>query len=126
MLSERLRNEHSRALRRWEARPLCNQPHHHLYRAALRACAKPELRPHPALGKTGAGNALEHSSVGGGAGVSGAGRPQDSLLCGGSREHVHISTCHGIMLSEGGVLPSFWPPDETTLVQVLVELRFEI
>lgn len=101
MLSERLRNEHSRALLRWEARLLCNQPHHHLYRAAIRGCAKRRLHPHPALGKTGEGSALQHSSVGRGSGVSGAGRPQDSPLCGGTREHVHTCTCHEIMLSEG-------------------------
>ncbi|KAF6327567.1 hypothetical protein mRhiFer1_008282 [Rhinolophus ferrumequinum] len=97
MLSERLRNEHSRALQLWEARPLCNQPHHHLYRAASRCWAKPELCTHPAPGKTRAGNTLEHSSVGGVAGVSGQGDKElpGQLLHEGAHCHVHTCTCHG-------------------------------
>lgn len=111
MLSERLRNEHSRALQHWKARPLCNQPHHHLYRAVPRCWAKPELCTHPAPGKIRAGNTLEHSSVGGVAGVSGQGEKDlpGQLLHEGVHCHVHTCTCHGRKLcSERALLRSAW------------------
>lgn len=96
MLSKRLRNEHSRALQCGEAQPLCNQPHHHLYRAASRCWAKPQLHTHPAPGKTGAGNALEHSCVGRSAGVSGSrdkDLPRQPPVC--VHGHVHTPTHPG-------------------------------
>lgn len=96
MLSKRLRNEHSRTLRCGEAQPLCKQPHRHLYRAASRCWAKPQLHTHPAPGETRASNALEHSCVGGSAGVSGSddkdlSRQPPACVHG----HVHTSTHSG-------------------------------
>lgn len=122
MLSERLRNEHSRARQRWEARPLCHQPHHHLYRAAIRGWAKPELQPAPVLGKTGAGKALEHSSVGRGAGVSDPGgkdlRTASPCGCPGPHPHLYLPWWE-VMLSEAAP-PSLSAPEDAFSRLVLV------
>ena len=50
MLSERLQNELSHALQHWEARPLCKQPPHHLYRVAPRCWANPSWATRPPPG----------------------------------------------------------------------------
>ena len=122
MLSERLRNEHSRARQHWEARPLCNQPHHHLYRAALRGWAKPELQPSPALGKTGAGNALGHSSVGQGAGVWGPGdkdlRTASPWGCPGAHPHLYLPRWE-VVLREAAS-PSLSAPEDAVFRSALV------
>lgn len=62
----------------------------------LGAGPNPSCAPTPATWEIGAGNALEHSSVGKGREVWGSGdRLQDSLLSGGAHAHFHTCTRQG-------------------------------